>query len=168
MNFSDNHDEKRAIARFGEGGALAASALVFALDGVPMIYNGMEAGDTTESGGPALFAHLPVFWPIASRRPEFLTTYQTLIRLRRENAALRRGTLTWLTTGDDVRLVAFARGTGAEQSVFVVNLSNRPFAGSVKVQDAGGWADAQTGAAVDLSRIGLEAWGWKFYRRATL
>ena len=36
MVFSDNHDEKRAIARFGEKGTLAASALVFALEGVPM------------------------------------------------------------------------------------------------------------------------------------
>ncbi|HEU4833984.1 MAG TPA: alpha-amylase family glycosyl hydrolase, partial [Pyrinomonadaceae bacterium] len=39
MRFSDNHDERRAIARFGEPAALAASAFVFTLDGVPMIYN---------------------------------------------------------------------------------------------------------------------------------
>ncbi|HSK63533.1 MAG TPA: alpha-amylase family glycosyl hydrolase, partial [Pyrinomonadaceae bacterium] len=38
MRFSDNHDERRAIARFGEPAALAASVLVFTLDGVPMIY----------------------------------------------------------------------------------------------------------------------------------
>jgi hypothetical protein len=36
-------------------GALATQALVFTLDGVPMFYNGMEAGDVTESGAPALF-----------------------------------------------------------------------------------------------------------------
>ncbi|HLK18791.1 MAG TPA: alpha-amylase family glycosyl hydrolase, partial [Bryobacteraceae bacterium] len=47
LRFSDNHDEKRAIARFGERGALAASALMFTLDGVPLLYNGMEVGDTT-------------------------------------------------------------------------------------------------------------------------
>src|SRR6266852_8404246 len=40
LRFSDNHDERRAIARFGEPGALAASALMFTLDGVPLIYNG--------------------------------------------------------------------------------------------------------------------------------
>src|SRR5207248_1570844 len=53
MRFSDNHDETRAIARFGEAAALAASALVFTLDGVPLLYNGMEVGDATESGAPA-------------------------------------------------------------------------------------------------------------------
>ena len=60
MRFSDNHDEKRAIVRFGERGALAASALVFTMDGVPMLYNGMEVGDTSESGAPALFENLQV------------------------------------------------------------------------------------------------------------
>ena len=79
MRFSDNHDERRAVARFGERGALAASALVFTLDGVPMLYNGMEVGDTTESGAPALFERLPIFWQIAERRPEFPRFYKQVI-----------------------------------------------------------------------------------------
>jgi hypothetical protein len=37
----------------GERGALAASVLLFALDGVPMLYNGMEVADTARSGAPA-------------------------------------------------------------------------------------------------------------------
>ncbi|HEY6231181.1 MAG TPA: alpha-amylase family glycosyl hydrolase, partial [Pyrinomonadaceae bacterium] len=79
MRFSDNHDERRAIARFGEPAALAASAFVFTIDGVPMLYNGMEAGDTTESGAPALFERLPIFWPIAQRRPEFPRFYKQMM-----------------------------------------------------------------------------------------
>ena len=35
MRFSDNHDERRAIARFGEPAALAASAFVFTLERRP-------------------------------------------------------------------------------------------------------------------------------------
>ena len=54
MRVSDDHDETRAISRYGFNGALAASALMFTLDGVPLLYNGMEAGDATESGDPAL------------------------------------------------------------------------------------------------------------------
>jgi cyclomaltodextrinase / maltogenic alpha-amylase / neopullulanase len=54
MRMTDDHDEERAIARFGVRGALAASALMFTLDGVPLLYNGMEVGDATESGAPAL------------------------------------------------------------------------------------------------------------------
>ncbi|MCA1817658.1 MAG: alpha-amylase, partial [Acidobacteria bacterium] len=83
MRFSDNHDERRAIARFGEEGALAASALMFTLDGVPMLYNGMEVGDTAESGAPALFERIPILWQIAERRPEFPRFYRQLIALRK-------------------------------------------------------------------------------------
>ena len=35
---------------------------MFTLDGVPLLYNGMEVGDATESGDPALFDKLTIFW----------------------------------------------------------------------------------------------------------
>src|SRR5262245_64922387 len=100
MRFSDNHDERRAIVRFGERGALAASAFVLTLDGVPLLYNGMEVGDTTESGAPALFERLPIFWPVVEKRPEFQRFYSRMISLRRGSTALRRGSLEWLTNSD--------------------------------------------------------------------
>src|SRR5204862_4515022 len=109
MRFSDNHDERRAIARFGEPGALAASALIFGLDGVPMLYNGMEVGDTTESGAPALFEKLPIFWPIEERRKEFPRFYKQIIALRRSSDALRRGALQWLPNSDESRVLTYRR-----------------------------------------------------------
>lgn len=144
MYFSDNHDEKRAIARFGEMGALAASALVFTIDGVPMLYNGMEAGDTTESGDPALFEKLPVFWPIAKRRPEFQRFYEEIILLRQQHPALRRGELMWLDNSAPDRVVTFLRRTEGEELVVAVNLTNRPFEGSV-----------------GTTPLKLDAWGWR-------
>src|SRR5205823_4811117 len=114
MRFSDNHDETRAIARFGEPAALAASALVFTLDGVPMIYNGMEVGDTTESGAPALFEKLPIFWPFAERRPEFRQFYKQIMALRRQSVALRRGSLEWVRNSDEARVVTFVRRAPGE------------------------------------------------------
>ena len=59
LRISDNHDEARAVARFSINGALASSALMFSLDGVPLLYNGMEVGDASESGDPALFGRSP-------------------------------------------------------------------------------------------------------------
>jgi glycosidase len=166
MIFSDNHDEKRAIARFGEKGTLAASALVFALEGVPMLYNGMEVGDTTESGGPALFENLRVFWPIVERRPEFPKTYEALTRLRRDHPALRRGDLVWLGNSDESRIVTFARQTAGEEIVFAVNLSNRPFQGSVSVASHEGFVEMGKDTAAGLPALQLDAWGWRWYRRA--
>jgi len=131
MRFSDNHDERRAIARFGEPAALAASALVFTLDGVPMIYNGMEIGDTTESGAPALFEKLPIFWAFAERRPEFRKFYKEMMARRRGSVALRRGTVEWVKNSDESRVVSFVRRAGSEEVLVAINLSNRPFSGMV-------------------------------------
>jgi 1,4-alpha-glucan branching enzyme len=76
LRFSDNHDEARAVARFGVKGALAASVLMFTLDGVPLLYNGMEVGDASESGDPALFEKIPIFWH-SKERPPLREIYQT-------------------------------------------------------------------------------------------
>jgi cyclomaltodextrinase / maltogenic alpha-amylase / neopullulanase len=131
MRFSDNHDERRAIARFGEPAALAASAFVFTLDGVPMIYNGMEVGDTTESGAPALFEKLPIFWAIGERRPEFRKFYREMMAQRRASKALRRGTLGWVRNSDEARVVSFVRRFEGESVLVVINFSNQPFSGTV-------------------------------------
>jgi cyclomaltodextrinase len=61
LRFSDNHDKERAVVRFGKEAALAASALIFTLDGIPLLYNGMEVGSSAESHPPALFDKVPIF-----------------------------------------------------------------------------------------------------------
>jgi len=163
MRFSDNHDERRAIARFGEPGALAASAFVFTLDGVPMIYNGMEVGDTTESGAPALFEKLSIFWGIAERRKEFPAFYKKMMALRRGSAALRRGTLEWLRNSDESRVVTFVRRLGNEEVLVAINFSSRPFFGSVEVANGGRFADVEK-QAVGLPVLSLNAWGYRIFR----
>jgi glycosidase len=141
LRFSDNHDERRAIARFGEPGALAASALMFTLDGVPLIYNGMEVGDTTESGAPALFERLPIFWLSAERRPEFPRFYKQMIALRRGSSALRRGSLQWQHNSDEMRIVSYLRRSTDEEVLIAINLSNRPFFGSIEVANGEAFTD---------------------------
>ena len=121
-----------------------------------MIYNGMEVGDTTESGAPALFEKLPIFWPIAERRPEFLKFYKEIMALRRESPALRRGTLEWLKNSDEARVVTFVRRTADEQVLVAIKLSNQPFFGSVEVSKKN-W----TGSLPVLS---LDAWGYRIFR----
>ena len=90
MRISDDHDETRAIARYGINGALAASALMFTLDGVPLLYNGMEVGDATESADPALFDKLTICLALHQNdRPQFRGIYHDLIQLRQQNPAFR-------------------------------------------------------------------------------
>src|SRR5207245_11485255 len=104
MRISDNHDEARAVARFGIKGALAASALMFCLDGVPLLYNGMEVGDATESGDPALFEKLNIFWN-PKERPQLRKIYHDLIQLRKQYAAFRTDNVTWLENSEDAKVV---------------------------------------------------------------
>ncbi len=166
MRFSDNHDERRAIARFGERGALAAQALVFTLDGVPLVYNGMEAGDTTESGAPALFEKLPVFWQFAERRPEFPRFYKAMIELRKNSVALRRGDLRWLKNSDEARVLTFLRTSGGEEVLVAVNLSNQPFFGAVEI--AGNFEEItpeRKSSAAGLPTLALDSFGYRIFRR---
>ena len=180
MRFSDDHDERRALARFGEKGALAGQTLAFTLDGVPLVYNGMEVGDAAESGAPALFEKLPIFWQIAERRPEFPRYYKAMIALRKSSAALRRGDLTWLRNSDENRVLTFTRRSGSEELLITINMSNSPFFGSV---EAGGNFDeitpnignplppddekakAASKPSVGLPSLSLDSFGFRIFRR---
>jgi glycosidase len=132
LRFSDNHDEARAVARFSIKGALAASVLMFSLDGVPLLYNGMEVGDATESGDPALFEKLPIFWH-PKERPPLREIYQGLIKLRGQYVAFRNDRVVWLHNSDEANLVTLMRIDDNDEFVIVINFSNRPLAGRVEV-----------------------------------
>lgn len=134
MRFTDNHDERRAIARFGEKGALAGQALAFTIDGIPLVYNGMEVGDTTESGAPALFEKLPIYWDIKQRRPEFPMFYDAMIKMRKGSVALRRGETMWVSNSDEERILTFVRKTGNEEILVAINMTSAPFFGSVEAR----------------------------------
>jgi cyclomaltodextrinase / maltogenic alpha-amylase / neopullulanase len=175
MRFSDNHDERRAIARFGEKGALAAQALMFTMDGVPLVFNGMEVGDTTESGWPALFEKMPIFWETKARRPEFPRFYSSMIALRKSSAALRRGDLTWLQNSDEGRVLTFSRKAGNDEVLVAINMTNTPFFGSVEASgnyeditpNIGDPSDAKlnTPRATALPSLSLDSFGFRIFRK---
>jgi cyclomaltodextrinase / maltogenic alpha-amylase / neopullulanase len=168
MRFSENQDEGRTLARFGEPAALAASVLMFTLDGVPLLYNGMEVGDTTESAAPALFEKLPVFWATAEIRPEFPPFFQQIIAMRKAHPALRDGAVQWLHNSDESRVLTYARRDADETLVVALNLSSMPFAGSIS--GLGGQyeditpAGAQSAVAGSLPSLKLDAWQYRVYR----
>src|SRR5208282_4387380 len=99
LTMSDNHDQARAVSCFGVSGALAASVLMFTLDGVPLLYNGMEVGDATESGDPALFEKVPIFWQ-PKGRPQLRSIYHDLIQLRKQYPAFRTDNVQWIHNSD--------------------------------------------------------------------
>ena len=170
MRISDDHDEARAVARYGLKGALATSALMFTLDGVPLIYNGMEVGDSTESGDPALFDKLTIFWN-PKERPQLRSIYHDLIQLRKNSAALRGSNVEWLHNSDENKLVTFLRADDKDEFLVVINLSNRPLTGSVSLKNTAGFSGVKISGADNsgggpLPAIHLNEFEWRIYHRA--
>ena len=182
MRMFDDHDEQRALARYGIDGSLAAAALIFTLDGVPMIYNGMEVSDPTESGAPALFEDLKVWWGAAQMRPEFPRFYSFLIGFREHQPALLHGATMWVHNSDEARVVTYLRRTSDEELLIAINLSNTPFAGTVeapgrwqeiaipreRVHHNTGAADESEGAppGVALPALSLGASGFRIFHQS--
>ncbi len=170
MRITDNHDEARAVARFGVRGALAASVLMFSLDGVPLLYNGMEVGDATESGDPALFEKLPIYWH-SKERPPFRDIYRDLIKLRRQHACFRNDRVVWLRNSDEASLVTLMRLDDQDEFVVVINLSNRAVVGWVDVMhnqefkrvNLAGQGESIPG---EFPLFRLKAFEWRIYHRA--
>jgi glycosidase len=169
LRFTDNHDQRRAIARFGEAATLAANALMFTLDGIPLLYQGMEVGDTAESTAPALFEKLPVFWQGDAIRPHYPQFFHDLIALRKAHSALRGGAVQWLHNSDESRVLAYARSDASESLVIAINLSTAPFTGVVTAGE-GRYEDITPGRAAmpaSLPAVALGAWEYRVYRRIT-
>jgi glycosidase len=169
MRITDDHDEPRAVARFGVEGALAASAFMFSLDGVPLIYNGMEVGDATESGDPALFEKLPIFWT-PKERPPLAAIYHGLIELRKQYPAFLNNRVIWLQNSDAADLVTLMRSDDKDEFVIVINFSNRPISGRVQVQNNKDFKPVQISGMPkspdgDFPVMHLGGFEWRIYHR---
>jgi len=145
LRMSDDHDELRAVTRYGFPGAIAASVLMFTLDGAPLIYNGMEVGDSTQSRAPALFEPQKIFWQAGEWHPEYLKFYTKMDALRHEHAALQQGATVWLHNSDEQHVVTYLRKSGGEEFLVAVNLSSTPFRGIVEA--SGNWKEIDLAAS---------------------
>jgi glycosidase len=172
LRISDDHDETRAIARYGMNGALAASALMFTLDGVPLLYNGMEVGDATESADPALFDKENICWqPHQSERPPFRSIYHDLIQLRQQSPALRSSHVDWLHNASESTLVSFLRADDKDEYLVVINFSSRPLDSTVDLKEPAGFLPVKISGLKNsdsgsLPALHLNGFEWRIYHRA--
>ncbi|HYA79263.1 MAG TPA: alpha-amylase family glycosyl hydrolase [Candidatus Nitrosopolaris sp.] len=170
LRFTDSHEETRAVARFGIDGALAAQVLMLTLDGVPLFYNGMEAGDATESADPALFEKMPVFWHPGGR-PPLRDIYRDLIKLRKQYAAFYNGfEVIWLENSASGDVVSMLRRDANDEFLVLINLSSHRVTGSVELSDAKGFEPVKISGMpnpVDplLPDFSLSGYGWYIYHR---
>jgi len=172
LRFTDNHEETRAIARYGVNGALASQVLMLTLDGVPLFYNGMEVGDATESADPALFEKMPVFWNPGGR-PPLRDIYRDVIKLRKQYSAIHNGEVIWPQNTSPGEVVSFLRQDAKDQFLVLINLSSRKASGSVDIDDAGSFelvnisGMAKPPVDTHLPDFVLNGYGWHIYHRPT-
>lgn len=167
IRYSENHDIVNDMNRTevvcGERGAAALAVIHFTLDGVPLLYNGQEIGDTSPQ---SIFARWPVRWEAACLpKPKAkYAFYQKLCRMRRDEPALAVGEVAWLDHDQPDAVVAFARESAGARLATVVNLSNRPvqvhldLAGAREPLLADGAKLAETGGKGTLDLAGFGYW----------
>ena len=169
LRFTDNHEQTRAIARFGMEGALAAQVFMMTLDGVPLLYNGMEVGDATESADPALFEKMPVFWQ-SGGRPPLRDIYRDLIKLRKQHPAFNNGEVIWLQNTAPEAVASYLRRDANDEFLVLINFSSRRVNASFDLPNADGFELVKISGRsnpVDphLPEFTLGGYGWHIYRR---
>ncbi len=167
LRISDDHDEVRAVNRYGLKGALAASALMFTLDGVPLLYNGMEIGDINESSGGALFKKTSICWQ-TPKHPEWRGTYHDLIRLRHQYRALTESPVRWLHNSDEKHLISFQRADDKDELLVVINLSGQPVNGHVALDTTNEFTRINISGVKDsdderLPSVHLNSYEWSIF-----
>lgn len=174
MNFTENHDTanddygERMEKRCGWDNQTLGLALCFAMDGIPLVYNGQEVADTRRH---SIFGHSPevtVDWskaktPSGIRRREMIKAFSSL---RRSVPSMTSPGQTWLDNDNPEKVLALRRGRPGEGDVaFVGNFSKTP----VKVRVESLAADKvrivlSNGAKADGGAFDLAPWGFAFVR----
>ncbi|AOS44046.1 Alpha-amylase 2 [Lacunisphaera limnophila] len=165
MVFTSSHDENSwagtEFERMGAGYAPFA-VLTFLLDGVPMIYNGQEAGLDRRL---EFFQRDPIVWPAETHPTTRL--YQVMTKLRREHPALHTGSpMRRLDTTDNATFYALERtAADGRRVVGLFNLTAKDAKADLfDPALAGEWRDAFTGETVKLDALvplDLKAWRYR-------
>lgn len=161
MRYTTNHDENSwngtVFERLG-GGVEPFAVMTFMLDGIPLIYDGQEAGLNHRL---AFFTRDPIAWH-ASPLTKF---YQTLCALRRGNPALRTGApMRRIATTANGSIYAILRQGGGHRVVSFCNLTAK--AATVEAVDPalnGRWRDVFTGETIALKApVSFPLAAWKY------
>ena len=136
LNLLGSHDTPRILSVLGGDVARLKLAALFQMTfvGAPCIYYGDEVG----------MASVPVVghegratmsWDEKSWNVELRDHVKRYIALRRQHAALRRGTLVPLYADDRTNVYAFMRRLGTESLIVVLNNGQQPFKVHLPVKD---------------------------------
>ncbi len=167
MTFVSNHDKNAwdgtEFEQFGKGlePAMVLSAVG---DGMPLIYNGQEAGNTKRL---KFFEKDPIVWKAHPNGD----LYKQLIALKKKNTALWNAhwgaTMIAVPNSRPDKVFSFVRQNDADKVFVVINFSDRPQ--TVTFQDSlyhGKYTNYFGGQAVELdasAKLNLKPWGYQVF-----
>lgn len=155
MRYLENHDQERiASVTPAKVARRAAAAFLLTIPGLPLIYAGQEVGATER---PSLFE--PNTVDFAQGDQNLRAIYADLLKLRKDNPALREGALTLLSTKEQ-QLLLFERATAAQRVLVLINMQIKPeFAEFGNLTEG---RNLQTGETVDLRNgLSVEGYGYR-------
>jgi glycosidase len=128
----------------GKSGSLAAFTVVAFMKGVPMIYNGQEAGMTTPITFP--FTTVKIDWTTGQ---DVTAAYKKIIAFRNKSNAIRQGDLTSFSNTD---VCAFMKIKDTEKVLVIANLRNSSVTYTLPAAVANTtWKDALNSGTVTLT-----------------
>ena len=131
LNILQSWDEAADHIVFGGFPQARAAAVVnCTLPGVPMLFNGEEAGNESFGGGDGDNTMTTIDWT-GAHAAETTAFFRALLALRATHPALQQGELVWLHNDSDGRVVSYVRGTGHDALVVAVNLSATTVTGTL-------------------------------------
>jgi len=142
MNIQDDWDLDRDIVTLGGyPQAMAAAVFNFTIDGVPLVYNGMETANNSGGVNP----HSQVNWS-GTNSAAFTTFYTQMIALRNNSGgALQQGTLTWLTNSS-AAVATYDRTGGGNEYIVEINTNGSAASGTI-TGPTGTWTEVTPAGA---------------------
>jgi glycosidase len=146
FRFLENHDETRIAGSFTQAQARAGSALLLLAPGIPMLYAGQEAGETSRRGR--------VMWDRAGAA-EMENWYTNLLAIRNGFDCFRSASIQRIQA-EPQRVYAFLRPDTGLCSAAAVNFSDRAVTARLAIDPAlirvhgGGLEDGKTYYASDV------------------
>jgi cyclomaltodextrinase / maltogenic alpha-amylase / neopullulanase len=170
MNFTSNHDENSwngtVFERLGDG-VRAFAVLSTLMEGMPLVYNGQEAGMQKRL---EFFEKDPIDW---SDPMDFRSFYSRLLNLRRSNQALylgdQGGAMQHIHSDHPESIYAFSRSKMDSSVIVILNLSAQSITTRIESQTiAGTYTNLFTDETVVLTGIQemvLQPWDYVVYYR---
>ena len=160
LNFTTNHDINAwegTTTELLDGGTAAYTVLTFTCPGMPLVYNGQEAGLDKRL---AFFENDPITW----RDDPMAGLIRRLAKLKRDNRALWDGLapvpMQFTPDASNPNVLTFARAVGDDRVVVVLNLSKSPAAAATPPAAAGLHKVLDSSMGRETSTLNLKPWGY--------